>query len=86
MPDLPAHERAALGSVLRQLRSREGVTQEQLADAASVSRKWVGDVEHSRHRPSWDGVVLVARALGVDLAEFGTLYEAEVRRLRKRAR
>lgn len=75
MPDLPPHERQALGDTIRLLRAERRLTQEEVAEAAGVSRKYVSDLERGAHRPSFDGIVLLTRAFGITLAEFGRLFD-----------
>lgn len=78
MPDLPEDERQILGQVIFELRSRRRMTQEAVADAAGVSRKYLGDLESGRRRASFDGVVAVTRAMGTTLVDFADEYERRV--------
>lgn len=57
---LPARSLPRLGASIKTLRQERGMTQAQLAAAADVSRRWVGEVEAG----SRDGVEL-ARVLRV---------------------
>jgi DNA-binding XRE family transcriptional regulator len=58
---------------LRTLRHTAGLTQEQLAIRAGVSRQLVGAVEAGRHLPRVDAALALAGALGVDVAHlFGS--------------
>lgn len=81
MDELPEAERAVLGSVVRQLRARAGLSQEAVALAAGVNRKFVGDLERGARRASFDGLLLVLRAMDVTLVEFAELYEADAARV-----
>ena len=82
MPDLPDEERRILGEVVYELRTRRRLTQEAVADRAGVSRKYIGDLEGGRRRASFDGVVLVTRALGTTLVEFAEEYERRASRVK----
>lgn len=55
----------ALGRRVRHLRSRKGWTQEQLAEAARVTRVCIVSVEGGKQNVSMDIVVRLANALGV---------------------
>jgi len=82
MPDLSDDERKILGQVVFEMRSRARLTQEQAADAAGVSRKYLSDLERGARRPSFDGVVLLTRAFGTTLVEFAEEYERRVAALK----
>lgn len=74
MPELSPAERRALADVIRQLRARERLSQQEVADRVGLGRNYLSDVESGRRRPSWDGVVLISRGLGVGLDELVRLY------------
>lgn len=75
-------ERRALATAVKELRARRGLTQEQVATAAGVSRGYLGELEQGRRRPSFEGIVRVARALEVELVELIETYEARLREKR----
>lgn len=79
VPELTPSERRALADVIRQLRARERLSQQEVADRVGLGRNYLSDVESGRRRPSWDGVVLIARGLGVPLPELVRMYEERVR-------
>jgi transcriptional regulator with XRE-family HTH domain len=71
--DRLAHvRRVALGSRLRQLRNRQGLSQQQLADLAGVDRSFLAQVESGKHSPRVDWLYHVAAALGVHIMELFT--------------
>jgi transcriptional regulator with XRE-family HTH domain len=72
-------ERRALATAVKEIRARRGLTQEQVATAAGVSRGYLGELEQGRRRPSFEGLVRVARALDVELVELIQTYEARLR-------
>jgi len=60
----------ALDQVIRELREKKGLTQEELAFKAKVTPGYVAQLELGiRKNPSLDVVRRLARALGVRLAE-----------------
>lgn len=79
MPEPMPRERRALATAVKELRARRGMTQEEVATAAGVSRGYLGELEQGRRRPSFEGVVRVARALDVELVELIQTYEARLR-------
>lgn len=72
-------ERRALALAVKELRARRGLTQEEVANAAGVSRGYLGELEQGRRRPSFEGVVRVARGLDVELRELIDTYDARLR-------
>jgi len=67
------------GGLLRQLRDEAGLTQEELAEAAGVSRRAVSDLERGINRTAHkDTAALLAGALGLD-GRAGELFVAAAR-------
>jgi transcriptional regulator with XRE-family HTH domain len=61
--------RSKLGTNMRQLRHRKGLTQEELAFAAEIDLTYVGGIERGRRNPSLIVMGRIADALGVPLRE-----------------
>ena len=61
--------RARLSRHLRALRAERGLSQEALADLASLHRTYVGSVERRERNVSLDNIERLAIALDVDVAE-----------------
>jgi transcriptional regulator with XRE-family HTH domain len=55
---------------LRELREAAGLTQQQLADKAGLTREGVAQLETARREPSWRTVVSLCRALAVSCEAF----------------
>jgi transcriptional regulator with XRE-family HTH domain len=55
---------------LRELRSKAGLTRQQLADKAGLKLNVIRDVEQGVNRPSWDTVIALCRALDVSCDAF----------------
>jgi tetratricopeptide (TPR) repeat protein/transcriptional regulator with XRE-family HTH domain len=71
----------ALGTLLRRYRLAAGLTQEELAERAGISRRSLGDMERGVvHAPRKDTVALLVEALGLDPPERAALAEAARRR------
>ncbi len=70
--------RRALATVIRELRARRGMTQEQLSDAAGRSRGFVSELESGRRNASFEGVVALAQALEIPLEELGRVFDARL--------
>jgi transcriptional regulator with XRE-family HTH domain len=61
-------QRRATGDRIRELRSRRGLSQEQLAHQAGVDRKTVHRMEQATYNVGVDAYLLVAEVLGVQPA------------------
>lgn len=60
-----------LGEKLRELRTKEGLTLEKLADKAGLSKSYVWELENREsQRPSAEKLTALADALGVSAAYF----------------
>jgi transcriptional regulator with XRE-family HTH domain len=55
---------------LKELREQAGLTQQQLADKAGLSKFGISDLEQGRRIPGWDTVLALASALGVSTDAF----------------
>jgi transcriptional regulator with XRE-family HTH domain len=64
-----------LGQAIRQLRTDQGMSQEDLAHQADVHPTWVSHLESGRNNPSWATVQRLSQALGVKLSEVAALAE-----------
>lgn len=61
-----AHE--ALGSAIRQMRTEQSLSQEELAVRSQLHRNYVGGIERGERNPSFTNLMKVAAALGVRLS------------------
>lgn len=61
--------RGRLGARLKQLRKARRLTQEQLAERAGLSYKFIGEVERGRANPSLTTLGRLSEALGVGLVD-----------------
>lgn len=64
---LPCNTVGLLGAELRRLRTAAGLTQQQLADRAGVSRRWIGLCEKGHPGAEVGNLMRVLRALGLAL-------------------
>lgn len=73
MPNLSKHrqttELAALGAVIRQVRTELDMSQEKLALLAEVDRSYLGRVERGDNNVALLTLVRIARALGLTLTQ-----------------
>lgn len=65
-----------LGVRVRSLRLAAGITQEVLAEKASISLKHLGELERGRSNPTLSSLEALATALGVSLLEFFNFEDA----------
>jgi transcriptional regulator with XRE-family HTH domain len=61
--------RARFGAALREIRTRQQLTQEQLAERSGLSYKFIGEVERGRGNPTLDTIARLADALGVNITD-----------------
>ena len=54
-----------VGETIRDLRKREGISQEELAERANIAKNYVGNLERGEHEPSTYVLCRVAVALGI---------------------
>jgi transcriptional regulator with XRE-family HTH domain len=62
-----------LGKRIRQVRTKRGLTQEELAHRAELDYSYINQIENGRRNPSVHAIDRIARALGVrvkDLMSF----------------
>lgn len=67
--------RRRVGLRIRQLRLGGRLTQEQLAERAGLSYKFIGEVERGTGNPTVDSLAAIARAMNIDLTEFFKISE-----------
>lgn len=60
---------AAFAEILRKARERAGLTQEELADRAQVSVRFVSFLETKRRQPSLSALAAVSVGLGIEMSE-----------------
>jgi transcriptional regulator with XRE-family HTH domain len=65
----PEEVRMFLGKRIRSLRKTQGWTQEELAEHADLSHKYIGEVERGEVNPSLDTLLGISNALKIDVAE-----------------
>lgn len=68
-------DHVALGKAVRQLREKQGMTQEQLATATGLQATYLSDIERAKRNPTWSTVVTIARALGTTPGKLSTLAD-----------
>lgn len=66
---------AAIAKAIREIREREGLTQEQLAVKAGVHLTWITRAESGRRDMRVSSLGRLADALGVGLVEIAALAE-----------
>lgn len=69
-----------LGEELRKARNKAGLTQEQVAAKARISREYVSQLERNRQSPTVDMLLRVCRILGVPAARIIERVEAATSR------
>jgi transcriptional regulator with XRE-family HTH domain len=67
--ELPNLLLKALGQRIRELRSKQGYSQEAFADICGVHRTFMGTIERGESNLSFQNILKVATNLGVSLSE-----------------
>jgi transcriptional regulator with XRE-family HTH domain len=75
----PTNPQPALGEAIRQLRTRRGISQEDLAHLAGVTTGTLSVIERGRSNPAWGTVKAIAKALDVSMPELAKLTEKHER-------
>lgn len=60
---------SAFGTVVRRHRSRQGLSQERLAEAAGIHRNYVGNIERGEYAATLDVAERLGQALGIPLED-----------------
>ncbi|MFT3864495.1 MAG: helix-turn-helix transcriptional regulator [Solirubrobacterales bacterium] len=64
-----ADPRSPLAKAIRELRTKRGITQEDLAHGAGITVGHLSKIERGLANPGWSTVEAIADALGVKMAE-----------------
>lgn len=81
-------KKGLLGKRIREIRKRQGLSQERLAERASISAQYVSNIERGKENPTLDLLLRVADALKVSLGQMcdlETVEEMDQRRMRTAA-
>ncbi len=65
----------ALGIAIRELRSEQGLTQEELGRRAGLHRAHIGEIERGETKPTIHSIELIATVLSVKASELVALAE-----------
>ena len=71
----------AIAKTVRIIRVRSGLSQEQFADFAGLSRVYIAQLETGERGASLNALILIARSVRMTGAEFVALIEEEIQRL-----
>ena len=62
-----------IGKLIRDIRKQQGVTQEELAGISGTGRRFISDVENGKNTTQTGKLLLVLKALGLNLYIFNKL-------------
>jgi transcriptional regulator with XRE-family HTH domain len=65
----------ALGLAIRQLRIKRGAKQQDIADAADITRRFLSFVESGKANPTWATLQDIANAYGISMSELAKMAE-----------
>lgn len=60
---------ASIGSRVKSLRKRQGMTQSEVANECGLNKQYISDVEHGKRNPALLTLIKIANAMNVSLAE-----------------
>jgi len=78
-------KKTLLGRKIREIRKRQGLSQEMLAERAGISSQYVSNIERGKENPTLDLLLKLADALKSSLGEmcdFETVDEMDHRKIR----
>jgi DNA-binding XRE family transcriptional regulator len=67
----------ALGFAVRELRTRSGLSQEQLGHRSGLHPTYISGIERGARNPSWRSIARLCDALGVRVSELARLSEEQ---------
>jgi len=65
--------KTAIGRAIREIRLREGLTQEELGFRAGLHPTWISAIETGRRDPRWSTIKQIAEGLGTSEVEIVAL-------------
>jgi transcriptional regulator with XRE-family HTH domain len=65
----------ALGTAIRELRTKKGVSLEALAGDAGISKNMLSLIERGEGNPSWSTIEGIAGALGISISQLAKRAE-----------
>ncbi len=65
----------AFGDTVRDLRNTEGISQEELAEKASLHRTYIGMIERAEKNLTIENINKITKALNISLSNFFTLVD-----------
>jgi len=68
-------QQIALGSAVREVRARRGISQEELGFRSKLHRNYVGAIERGEINPTFRILMLLSRGLELELSALVALYE-----------
>lgn len=75
MPSRKTSSQIALGEAVKQVRTRVGKTQEQVANAIGMHATYLSDIERGARNPSWDAIARLAKGMGVGVADIAAEFD-----------
>jgi transcriptional regulator with XRE-family HTH domain len=82
----PLVTRPVLARALRRLRAQHRVSQEVMAELASVNRSYTSGIERGTRRPSFEKIDALLAGMGATWHDFADAVDAELAQHRRRDR
>lgn len=72
-PRSPVHK--ALGEAIEELRTKSGLTHEELSDRLGMSFQRISELERGIANPTFETLIRITKGLGVELSDLASLME-----------
>jgi transcriptional regulator with XRE-family HTH domain len=79
---IPLNSEAIFGQILKSIRKKQKVSQEELAFRSNLDRTYISMLERGIHQPTLNSLLAIATALGMKAAELVGLVEDELNNLK----
>lgn len=76
MTETTADVQRLLGLALKELRTSQKLTQEELSARTGVHPTYISDIERGARNPSWSKLVELVIGMGLTMADLGRAFDA----------
>ena len=66
-----------VGSRIKALRAKKGLTQEELSERVGINPKYLSSIERGKENPTFNTLIALSESLSVDFGEMFNLLQAE---------
>lgn len=66
-----------IGARIKEIRTKKGITQEQLSERMEINPKYLSSIERGKENPTLNTLINLAESLEVDIGEIFSLVQVE---------